>query len=190
MRRFILSIAGLSAVLLAAGSLWVRDYLATPLAIPPDGYDLDVRPGTAWSAVAAQLGKAGLTAHPLVLRAYGQLAGHAGRIRAGEYALAPGTTPVGLLQQLVAGQVLLHKFTIVEGWSVQDILKAVRAQPALDQTLDPPRAGVVPADLARQLGLPWPSAEGAFLPETYLYARGTTDRDLLARAHQSLLETL
>ncbi|MEO8445006.1 MAG: endolytic transglycosylase MltG [Gammaproteobacteria bacterium] len=190
MRRVILSLAGLIVVLLAAGALWINDFLDQPLAIPPDGYVLDVRSGTAWSALAAQVGTAGLTTHPQVLRAYGRLAGHAGRIRAGEFLLAPGTTPAQLLQQLVAGRVVLHKFTLVEGWSIQDIVRAVRAQPALDQTLDDARAGELPAGLARQLELAWPSAEGAFLPETYLFARGTTDRELLSRAHQALVEQL
>ncbi len=191
MRRTILITAVLAASLaasLAAGAvLWVRNYLSTPLSVPESGYRLDVAPGSAWSAVARQLADDGITAWPAVLRVYGRLTGQSGRIKAGEYQLASGATPVSLLRELVAGRVILHKLTLVEGWSVKDILRALAgSKPTLLKTLK--ATGAV--DLGRELGLPWTSAEGAFLPETYLYSRGTTDRDLLLRAHAALTERL
>jgi UPF0755 protein len=190
MRRLILGIACTILALASAAGLWTNAYLDRPLVIPAAGYTLDIRTGTPWSTVARQLGRDGVTAHPLVLRAYGQLAGHASRIRAGEYQLVPGMNSVALLQHLVAGRVVLHKVTFVEGWSLRDIFQAVRAQGAVEPVLGEYPAGTLPAELARELALPWPSAEGAFLPETYLYARGTTDRELLARAHRALVEQL
>jgi UPF0755 protein len=187
MRRSLL-IAAVAAVGLAAGAvLWARHYLNTPLSVPEAGYRLDVAPGSAWSAVARQLADDGITAWPALLKVYGRLAGQSGRIKAGEYQLAPGATPVSLLRELVSGRIILHKLTLVEGWSVKDILQALAGSPpTLESTLKATGA----ADLARELGLPWTSAEGAFLPETYLYARGATDRDLLLRAHAALMERL
>ena len=185
MRRSLL-IAVVTALTVAAAALWVRSYLATPLTIPADGYRLDVAPGTAWSAVTRLLALDGITPWPAVLRVYGQLTGQASRIKAGEYQLVPGTTPASLLRELVAGRVILHKLTLVEGWSVRDMLRALRAEPDIAKTLKAEET----ADLAIELGLPWASAEGAFLPETYLYARGTSDRELLLRAHTALTERL
>lgn len=103
-------------------------------------------------------------------------------------------TPGALLDQLVGGQVLLHKITLVEGWSVTQTLAALRGLPAVKQTL--PRFGApsgspsLAEELALQLSLPWPSAEGAFLPETYFFPRGTTDRELLLQAHGALVQRL
>lgn len=186
MRRRILIAAILAVGLAGTGALWVRHYLSTPLAIPPGGYRLEIAPGTAWSTVTQRLVDDRITSRALVLRAYGRLTGQSGRIKAGEYDLAPGMTPASLLQELISGRVVLHKLTLVEGWSVRDILRAVRAEPTLKETLRATEADA----LARELALPWKSAEGAFLPETYLYARGTTDRELLTRAHVALNDRL
>lgn len=186
MRRLGLTALVAVVALLAASGLWVRTYLSTALAIPKNGYRLEVETGASWSSVVRRLAAAGIADQPLVLTTYGQLTGQASRIKAGEYDLAPGMTPSALLQELVAGRVVLRKLTLVEGWSVLDILGAIRGEPALEKTL----RATGPEDLAKELDLPWPSAEGAFLPETYLFARGTSDREILSRAHAALAERL
>jgi len=190
MRRRNLIALFIAAGLVAGCALWVRNYLATPLTIPAQGYRLEITPGTAWSAVARRLSNDGITAFAPVLTVFGQLTGQSGRIQAGEYDLLPGLTPGTLLQELVSGRVVLHKLTLVEGWSVREMLRAIRAEPALQKTLQTSPAGDVAAALAHELGLPWQSAEGAFLPETYLFARGTTDREILSRAHKALNDRL
>ncbi|MEQ1801563.1 MAG: endolytic transglycosylase MltG [Gammaproteobacteria bacterium] len=182
MRRLVVASLVACVLLAVAGSLWIRSYLATPLAIPDDGYRLDIASGSSWSAVVRKLADDGVVEWPLFLRAYGQLTGQAGRVKAGEYRLTPGVTPPSLLQLLESGRVVLHKLTLVEGWTVTDILRTIRAEPALAKTL----ASTSAQGLAKELGLAWESAEGAFLPETYLFARGTSDRELLSRAHDAL----
>ncbi len=198
MRRSLLIALLIVGGALAGGLLWVRTYLATPLSIPEQGYRLAIAPGTPWSAVARHLADDGITPWAQVLRACGQLTGQAGRIKAGEYDLVPGATPASLLEQLVTGKVVLHKLTLVEGWSVSEIVSAIRAESALKATLKSTRkgpgtatlAGDLATRLASELDLPWQSAEGAFLPETYLFASGTTDREVLVRAHAALRDRL
>lgn len=180
--------------LLVGASLSARHYLAAPLAIPATGYRLDIPPGTTWAAVTRRLQNDGIVTAAPLLRAYGQWIGQAGKIQAGEYQLEPGLTPRGLLQELVTGRVILHKWTLIEGWTIRDVLRTLAADDAITQTLGTVDATVPALEQARalatELDLPWPSAEGAFLPETYRYARGTTDRALLGRAHAALLERL
>lgn len=187
-------LVALLVMLLAGGRVTLRHYLATPLAVPAAGYHLDIPPGTTWATVTRNLGNDGIASAAPVLRVYGQLSGDAGRIQAGEYLLKPGVTPRALLKELVEGRVILHRWTLVEGWTVREILKSLRADTAVTHTLqaidDNPKTLMQTQALARELALPWPSAEGAFLPETYSFARGTTDRALLLRAHAALLEQL
>jgi UPF0755 protein len=186
MRRLILVTAVVALALAAAGVTWVRGYVASPLAVPAGGYTLLVPAGASWTGIVNGLATDGIVRHPGVLAAYGRLTGQAGRVRAGEYELAPGLTPVTLLELLESGRVILHKLTLVEGWTVREILRSLAAEAALERTLK----ATGPDDLARELGLAWSSAEGAFLPETYLYARGDTDRALLQRAHAALKDRL
>ncbi len=86
---------------------------------------------------------------------------------------------------MVNGQVLLHSFTIVDGWRVQDMLAALRRNPDVTVTLTDKAP-----DLMDKLGLPGLDSEGQFLPETYRFVAGTTDIELLRQAHAALSREL
>ncbi|MCE7901272.1 MAG: endolytic transglycosylase MltG [Gammaproteobacteria bacterium PRO9] len=184
----------LLVVIVAGGNVALRRYLASPLALPAAGYHLDIPAGTTWAAVTRQLAGDGIVKAAPVLRLYGRWSGDAGRIQAGEYLLQPGLTPRTLLRELVEGRVLLHRWTLVEGWTVREILRTLAADAAVAHTLGSIDTITATLEQARALssalGLPWPSAEGAFLPETYRFPRGTTDRALLLRAHAALMVEL
>jgi UPF0755 protein len=186
MRRLGLIAAAAVAGLVVAAGLATRSYLAMPLDLPAGGYVLEVRAGDSLTAVARRLADAGVLRRPVALAAWGRWSGQAARIRAGEYALRPGLTPPGLLDQLVAGDVILHTLTLVEGRTVRDVLAILRATPALATTL----AATTPSELAAELGLGVDSAEGRFFPDTYRFARGTTDRAILLRAHAAMEQAL
>jgi UPF0755 protein len=113
------------------------------------------------------------------MAAYGRLSGLAGQMKAGEYEVVAGTTPLGLVRQLVEGRVKLHTLTIVEGWTIRDLLRAIRKHPAIRHTL--PVSG--PNGLARVLELPSDHPEGWFFPDTYRFPRDTADREVLTMAH-------
>jgi UPF0755 protein len=116
---------------------------------------------------------------------FARIRGLAPAVKAGEYEIQPGTTPRELLTKMVNGQVLLHSFTIVDGWRVQDMLAALRRNPDVTVTL----ADNAP-DLMDKLGLPGLESEGQFLPETYRFVAGTNDIELLRQAHAALSREL
>src|SRR6202035_5567741 len=105
--------------------------------------------------------------------------------KAGEYEIQVGTTPRELLTKMVNGQVLLHSFTIVDGWRVQDMLEALRHNPQIKVTLPVPAP-----NLMEKLGLSGLDPEGQFLPETYRFIAGTPDIELLRQAHAALSKEL
>jgi UPF0755 protein len=141
--------------------------------------------GARFTHVAADLASQGVIAQPRAWVLYARFKGVASAIKAGEYEIEPGTTPRALLDKFVSGQVLLHSFTIVDGWRVQDLLLALRRSPDVVTTL--PEA---PQHLMERLGAPGIDAEGQFLPETYRFPTGTTDEDLLRQAHAALVREL
>lgn len=141
--------------------------------------------GTRFARVAADLAARGVIARPRAWVLYARWKGLASGIKAGEYEIEPGTTPGALLDKLVSGQVLLHSFTIVDGWRVQDLLNALRRNPDVVVTLpDSPRG------LMDKLGAGGSDAEGQFLPETYRFPSGTSDVELLHQAHAALTREL
>jgi UPF0755 protein len=144
-----------------------------------------VNPGASFARVAAELAARGVIDNPRAWVFYARWSRLAPAVKAGEYEIEPGTTPRELLTKMVNGQVLLHSFTIVDGWRVRDMLGALRRNPDVLVTL-PENA----PDLMQTLGLPGLDAEGQFLPETYRFVGGTTDVELLRQAHAALAKEL
>ncbi len=184
-----LAVFGVVLVLaVATGGLWIRHLLHEPLILSED-IVLDVTVGSSLTGIAQGLNERGVLANPQLLAWYGRLTGQAGRIHAGEYAISAGTTVVGLLQLLVEGRVKLHSLTIIEGWTVKELLSVLRQNSAITLTLDAVEE-LNTDDLPRQLNLDIGSPEGWFFPDTYLFARGATDASLLREAHQNMQRQL
>jgi UPF0755 protein len=144
-----------------------------------------VAPGVSFARLAAELAAQGVIAHPRAWVLFARLRNLAPAVKAGEYEIQSGITPRELLTKMVNGQVLLHSFTIVDGWTVRDLLDALRRNPDITPTL----ADKGP-DLMEKLGSPGVESEGQFLPETYRFVAGTTDVELLRVAHAALVKEL
>jgi UPF0755 protein len=144
-----------------------------------------VASGWRFTRVASELAAQGVLANPRVWVLYARWSHLATAIKAGEYEIQPGTTPRELLTRMVNGQVLLHSFTIIDGWRVQDMLGALRRNPDIISTL-----GDGAQNLMDKFGLPGVDPEGQFLPETYRFVANTTDIDLLRQAHAALAKEL
>jgi UPF0755 protein len=177
-----------AVVVLAAGAAAAWWYMRAerwyhaPLAELTAPVVVEVVPGEPLATVGARLAAKGLIEHPRLWRIFARLEGKAARVRAGEYAVAPGTSPAGLLDQLVEGRVLLHPITLVEGWTVHEALEAIRASPYVRSLLPRPAEG----SLMERLGEPAVAAEGQLFPDTYLVPRGTTDLEVARLAHERM----
>jgi UPF0755 protein len=183
-----ISLIGVAIVVLTVSGtyLWWQSYLATPLNISSEGYTLNVERGNSLQSVAARLADQGILRTPGAFTGYGRVFGLAGRIQAGEYALHAGETPNSLLDALVNGRVKLHSITIIEGWTITELLEALAGHPAVRQTLELDS----PAELGAVLDLGYPHPEGLFFPDTYRFPRDTPDVELLRQAHELLMVRL
>jgi UPF0755 protein len=170
--------AGAAAVWIGVRSLDEPMRLSAPVRFK-------VAPGASFGRVAAELAAQKVIAHPRAWVVFARLRGLASAVKAGEYEIQPGTTPRELLTKMVNGQVLLHSFTIVDGWKVQDMLVALRRNPDIISTL----IDKAP-NLMEKLGHSGVDPEGQFLPETYRFIAGTTDVELLRQAHAALTREL
>jgi UPF0755 protein len=183
------ALALLLAVTAAGGVKWALSTLDRPAPLHA-AIRYKVVPGASFARVANELSAHGVVAHARILALYARWSGQAAAVKAGEYELPPGITPRELLSKMVNGQVLLHSFTIVDGWRVQDMLEALRRDPDVTTTLAAGTPALVAAAIMDKLGSPGVHAEGQFLPETYRFVLGTTDLEVLRQAHVALVHEL
>ncbi|GAB3380965.1 endolytic transglycosylase MltG [Spongiibacter taiwanensis] len=144
--------------------------------------------GTGFSAMVNQLQAEGLIERGAALKLYGRLYPPAAQIRAGEYRLLPGQTVAEALSMMQSGQVVRHQLTLVEGWSLSQVIKYLSEQSSL-------QTQALPADetLWAILGVDDPIAphpEGAFFPDTYDYHLGEQPSVILNRAYRKMLRVL
>ncbi len=176
-----LALLALAATAVAGWFVWndYQRFIDAPLATGDSEQVFEVKRGDSFRHVLRRLRRAGFEeGHDLYWEALAWQLGVMTRLQVGEYALGHGLTPRSLLQKLEQGRVIQHRFTIVEGWSMRDLRRALAAEPALQQTL----AGSPDAAVMTALGRDGVHPEGRFLPETYLFTRGITDLELLRRA--------
>jgi len=149
---------------------------------------IKIAPGSRFAHVAQDLAERGVVAQPRSWVIFARWKGLASRIKAGEYEIDPGATPRSLLMKLVNGQVVLHSFTIVDGWRVREMMAALRKNPDITVTVPDSAQGLT--ELMGKLGSPGTDPEGQFLPETYLFPAGTPDLEVLKQAHAALVREL
>ena len=113
-----------------------------------------------------------------VLFLWFRLSGKDREIKAGNYEIPQGTSPYALLQKLVRGEEALRAVTLVEGWTFRQVRQAL----ARAEQLKPDSQGLSDADIMERLGRAGVPAEGRFFPDTYTYAKGSSDIAVLRRA--------
>ena len=186
MRLFLSSILFL-VIIAGAGLYEYQRFTSTPLNLAEDGNVITVKSGSNLQKVSKELTQKGLSDfHPYYLYIYGRLVEKSHLIKAGEFLILPNTTLPELLEQLINGQVIQYPLTIVEGLTAQQLIEIVSNDKRLVSTLENTKLTAVMADINK----PDNHGEGEFLPETYYFTAGMTDKDILSRAHQDMTRYL
>ncbi|TSE20269.1 endolytic transglycosylase MltG [Tepidimonas aquatica] len=185
--RWVIVLAALVLALATATALWPHRPLPLKLAPGTTLVDIDIAPGMSASAIARALHDAGVDVPVAVLQLWLRLSGRARELKAGAYEIAPGTTAAQLLDKLARGEQALRRVTLVEGWTVRDVVRAIRRA---DDVVDDLPPGDDPVALARALGLPSGHAEGWFFPDTYIYPKRSRASAVLRQAHAAMQERL
>lgn len=161
---------------------WLHEPIPLRLAPGSQVVDLEIEPGTPASGVADVIVASGADAPAIFLHAWFRFSGQARLIKAGSYELVPGTTPRKLLSMLVRGEEALKSVTLVEGWTFNQVRAALQKA----EQLAPETLGLAPEIIMQKLGKPGVHPEGRFFPDTYTYAKGSSDLAVLKRAARAM----
>lgn len=173
----------LAAIGLALG--YSYHWFNSSMNLPEQGLTYQLNRGETLGHLSVRLAGDGVLKHPRFLSLYARLT-DATQVQAGEYFIAPKTSPRQLLAMLRQGDVVLHQVTLVEGWTYREALAELHRKNNIEPLLKDKSLEQQLALLDLKLKHP----EGWFFPDTYHYAGGTSDVEILQRAHQKMRNLL
>jgi UPF0755 protein len=171
------------SVAAASGFAW---WTKQALPVPGAPIEFSINPGSGVAASAQQMAAAGVPVNPTLFVLLARLTGDAGRIKAGSYELKPNTSPRRLLSQLVRGEFAQEAVTIIEGWSFKQMRQAISSHTRLKHDT----VKLTDAELMAKISTEYKDPEGLFFPDTYLFAKGSSEIEIYRRAHQAMLAHL
>ena len=162
----------------AAGGYW---WSGQPLSLKQPLIDLQVKSGDGAQQISANAVKAGVEAPSWLLDLWLRIGGRAGNFKAGAYEIKQGDTPRTFRNKLIKGEFAMRKVRIGEGWNIRQVRAALGKADALRHDTQ----GMSDEQLMEALGRPG-HPEGMFFPDTYKYAKYSSDVDLLKLAMRTM----
>ena len=123
---------------------------------------------------------------PWAFEAVARAAGNPADIKAGRYEIRSGVTPLELLGKLVRGEVALTEIAFIEGWTFKQLRDALDAHSDVRHDA----RGLADAEVMRRLQAPSENPEGLFFPDTYRFAKGASDLEILRSAYRAMAKRL
>ena len=170
----------------------MQRFMQTSMQLPAEGVTIQLNKGDTLRTVWSRLEKQQVLERSDYPQFYARWYRRGQAIKAGEYAIPFGTTPLQLLQRLEQGDVTRYTITLVEGWTFAQVMQALKSNPALKQELTADQIADS-AQLFQSLKIDKPLAmhpEGLFFPDTYQFLRGDSDLSILRRAYLRLQKIL
>lgn len=164
---------------------WVHQ----PLQLRDPVIDVRVPAGTPPARIGNLLVKAGVSMPAEAFGWVARITGQDRAIKAGGYEIRQGDSLMDVVTQMARGDVSHRQIAFIEGWTTEQMLAALAKHPDVSQTLDASLLSDQQA-LATQFGVPHTRLEGLLFPDTYVFAVGTPDRDILNRAIKAQSEVL
>lgn len=167
-------------IFLAIANIGLAYYLARAMkaeAGPEAATVVLVEKGLNPAGIARLLSQNKLLKHPRAFRLAYSLYYSPRFLIAGEYSFEPPLTARKIMQQLVAGKILLHPITIPEGLTIQEMDQRLKqtGYPYQGSFLEACRQTELIADLDPEAG----NLEGYLFPETYYFSRSVSAYEIV-----------
>lgn len=135
--------------------------------------DFMVREGAGLNQIAAGLERQGIISDQRIFSLGAKSVLGDDTLKAGEYEIKAGSSMREIVSLMQSGKSILHAFTVPEGQTVVQVFNRLREAPVLE--------GDLPDEMP---------PEGALLPETYKFSRGTTRLEILEQMEKAQTRAL
>jgi len=181
--KFISSLLFLLASLVFAAGAW---WLQHPLDLKSETVDVTVEPGARARTVVQSLVDGGVPVQPQLLHWWIRLSGQSRQLKAGSYEFSGHPTPRMLVAKLVRGEVAMRSVTLVEGLTFSQWRELLRMAPYLK----PETQDLSDGAIMEKLGRAGVHPEGRFFPDTYTFAKNSSDLAVLRHALEAMDQRL
>ena len=165
---------------------WLFWFALSPIVLPAPTLDFSIREGSTLRGATRQLVEAGVPLPEWKFILLARVNGASGSVKAGSYQVAEGITPFLLIRKIVRGEYAQAEIVFPEGWTLRQMRELMSAH----QDLKHDTANLEAAEIMEKLGEPGAFAEGLFFPDTYIFAKGSSELAVLARARGAMKSQL
>ena len=177
--KSLLLLVFLGALALAGYGWW---YAVTPLEVARLPLDFEIAPGSGLRGAIEQLERAGVRVHRYQFELLARALQRERGIKAGSYELTQAVTPRQLLDKLTRGDVTQAEVRLIEGWTFAQFRTVLNESPDLRHD----SAALSDEQVLARLQATETHPEGLLFPDTYLFARGSSDLAVLRRAYRTM----
>lgn len=177
--KTLLALVLLIVVAAAGYAAW---YVYTPVEIRALPAEVEIPMGSGFRATVAQLERSGVKVRRYEFEILARALGRIRDIKAGNYQFSQPLTPLELLEMLTRGDVTQAEVRLIEGWTFAQFRAALDASPDLRHD----SSGLTDAEILSRVQASEAHPEGLFFPDTYLFAKGSSDISVLRRAYRAL----
>ncbi len=149
-------------------------------------YKVKIAPQSGLTAISQQLSDQGITSNTLTFQLAARALFVGAKLKPGTYLLAPRASLGNILLQIARGDRVRESIAIIPGMTIWQMRALIDSHPALiHQT-----KGMSSKELLQALSLSYPSDEGLFYPDTYIFDPDDSDLSIFRRAYQAMQKQL
>ena len=156
--------------------------VSSPLELKSEQLDFNIAPGSSMRAAAREIAASGVKLEPWLFIVLGKILRVESSIKAGSYEIVRGITALELMNKLTRGDVTQTEIVFIEGWSFRQMRERLNSHPDIRHDTK----ALSDSEIMRLIGGAQGSAEGQFFPDTYLFAKQSSDVAVLARAYRAM----
>jgi UPF0755 protein len=187
MRKAIRFVTFVSALAVLAVIGWVVTYPTHEIPLKTSPLQFSISTGSSLRSATQQMAEAGVITSPLSFEMLTRIFGDPRNVKAGNYEVEKGITPLDLIEKITrGGKNSALAITFVEGWTFKQMRKALDENPALKHDTE----GLSDVDVLQRLGVEQTSPEGLFFPNTFHFSTGVSDLNILRRSYELMQKHL
>lgn len=149
-------------------------------------YKVKIAPQSGIAAISSQLSEQGISSNRIILQVAARALFINSKLKPGTYLFPIRASLGSILQQMARGDRVRESISIIPGMTIWQVRDLIDRHPALiHQT-----KGLSSKELLQALNLSYPSDEGLFFPDTYIFDPDDADISIYRRSAQAMQKQL